>query len=81
MIFTHINIKQDQSGKDRVHDYKKQIIPISMIILKFYLLETERERKRRRLHAGIATWDSILGLQDHALGGRQNHFFLQVLNH
>ena len=35
--------------------------------------ETEREaeaqgRGRSRLHAGSPMWDSILGLQDHALG-------------
>ena len=32
-------------------------------------------RGRSRLHAGGPTWDSILGLQDHALGRRQapNH--------
>ena len=28
-------------------------------------------RERSRLHAGRQTWDSILGLQDHALGQRQ----------
>ena len=28
-------------------------------------------RGRSRLHAGSLTWDSILGLQDHTLGGRQ----------
>ena len=39
--------------------------------------ERERERSRdtgrgrRRLHAGSPTWDSIPGLQDHALGQRQ----------
>ena len=41
--------------------------------------ETERERERgrdtgrgrSRLHAGSPMWDSILGLQDHALGQRQ----------
>ena len=40
---------------------------------------TERERERdrdtgggrSRLHAGSLTWDSILGLQDQALGQRQ----------
>ena len=44
--------------------------------------DTERERERERergrdtgrgrsrLHAGSPTWDSILGLQDLALGGR-----------
>ena len=31
-----------------------------------YLLETERETGR-----GSPTWDSILGLQDHTLGGRR----------
>ena len=47
---------------------------------RFYLFihETERERERERgrdtsrgrsrLHAGSLTWDSNLGLQDHALG-------------
>ena len=43
--------------------------------------DIERERKRRRgrdtgrgssrLHGGSSTWDSIQGLQDHALGYRQ----------
>ena len=28
-------------------------------------------RERSRLHAGSLMWDSILGLQDHALGRRQ----------
>ena len=31
----------------------------------------ERGRGRSRLHAGSLMWDSILGLQDHALGQRQ----------
>ena len=51
----------------------------------FYLFihdrQTERKRERERgrntgrgrsrLHAGSPMWDSILGLQDHALGQRQ----------
>ena len=51
---------------------------IKCFFLRFYLLiherhrETERGRDtgrgRSRLHAGSLTWDSILGLQDHALG-------------
>ena len=32
-------------------------------------------RERSRLPSGIPMWDSIPGLQDHALGGRQ------ALNH
>ena len=43
------------------------------------MIVTEREREghrdigrgRSRLHAGSLTWDSIPGLQDHALGQRQ----------
>ena len=30
--------------------------------------ETDTGRGRSWLHAGNLTWDSILGLQDHALG-------------
>ena len=34
--------------------------------------ERQRHRQRRsRLHAGSLMWNSIPGLQDHALGGRQ----------
>ena len=50
---------------------------IFLKIFFIYLFMTERERDRdtgrgrSRLHAGSLTWDSILGLQDHALGGRQ----------
>ena len=50
-------------------------------ILFIYSWETQRERSRdtdwgrSSLHAGRPMWDSILGLQDHALGWRQ------VLNH
>ena len=54
---------------------------ISNIFKRFYLFIHERHRKkergkdtgrgRSRLHAGRLTWDSILGLQDHALGRRQ----------
>ena len=50
-----------------------------------YLFMRDRERKRgrdidigrgrSRLHAGSLMWDSILELQDHALGRRQ------TLNH
>ena len=50
-----------------------------------FMTDAERERERERsrdtgrgrsrLHAGSLTWDSILGLQDHALGQRQ------ALNH
>ena len=44
-----------------------------------FMIVTHRERERgrdtgrgrSRLHAGSPTWDSILGLQDHALGQRQ----------
>ena len=51
---------------------------------RFYLFihETERERERgrgrSRLHAGSLMWDSIPGLQDHALGPRQ---VLKPLSH
>ena len=46
------------------------------IFLRFYLFIQERERERgrdigrerSRLHADSLMWDSILGLQDHALG-------------
>ena len=44
------------------------------IFLRFYLFihentqRGERGRGRNRLHAGSLTWDSILGLQDQALG-------------
>ena len=38
--------------------------------------ERERDRDtgrgRSRLHAGSLTWNSIPGLQDHALGGREH---------
>ena len=40
-----------------------------------FMRDTQREaetgRGRSRLHAGSPMWDSILGLQDHALGRRQ----------
>ena len=42
-----------------------------------FMKDTEGERgrdtgrRRSRLHAGSPMWDSILGLQDHALGRRQ----------
>ena len=42
-----------------------------------YLFMRDRERgrdmgrRRSRLHAGSLIWDSIPGLQDHALGRRQ----------
>ena len=32
---------------------------------------TQQGRGRSRLHAGSPVWDSIPGLQDHALGQRQ----------
>ena len=41
------------------------------------MIDIERERGRdtgggrSKLHAGSPTWDSILGLQDHALGQTQ----------
>ena len=51
-----------------------------------YLFMRDRERGRdsgrgrSRLHAGSLMWDSILGLQDHALGRRQrlNCWAIQV---
>ena len=53
-----------------------------------YLFMKDRERERgrdigrgrSRLHAGSPMWDSILGLQDHALGQRQplNHWATQA---
>ena len=59
---------------------------VFIFFLKFYLFihdryrERERQRERSRLHAGSPTRDSILSLQDHALGGRQvpNHWATQV---
>ena len=59
-------------------------LPLLQGFLKKYLFtyETQRERERERergrdtgrgrsrLHAGSSMWDSILGLQDHALGQR-----------
>ena len=33
-----------------------------------FMRERERGRGRSRLHAGSPMWDSIPGLQDHALG-------------
>ena len=43
-----------------------------IFFLRFYLFIHERQRERgrgrSRLHAGGPTWDSIPGLQDHALG-------------
>ena len=53
-------------------------------ILFIYSCVRERERQstgrgRSRLHAGSPMWDSIPGLQDHALGRRQalNHWATQ----
>ena len=42
--------------------------------------QRRRQRERSRLQAGSPMWDSIPGLQDHALGGRQtlNHWATQV---
>ena len=45
-----------------------------MLFIYLFMSDTERERGRdtgrgrSRLHAGSPTWDSILGLQDQALG-------------
>ena len=61
-------------------------------IVFIYSLETQKERERKRererdegrgrsrLHAGNSMWDSIPGLQDHALGRRQtlNHWAIQA---
>ena len=48
-----------------------------LFFLRFYLFIHERQRKRgrhigrgRRLHAGSSMWDSILGVQGHALSRR-----------
>ena len=62
---------------------KKELISLSLIFFNFYLFmivthrERERERERERQRhkqapcTGSPTWDSILGLQDRALGQRQ----------
>ena len=34
--------------------------------------QTDTDRGRSRLHAGSPAWDSILGLQDQALGPRRH---------
>ena len=47
-------------------------VRLTFIFKRFYLLmrhrQRERQRETSRLHAGSLTWDSIPGLQDHALG-------------
>ena len=46
---------------------------IDLFIETHRVRERERGRERSRLHAESPTWDSIQGLQDHALGCRLNH--------
>ena len=63
--------------QDSIYPYL--IFSFSFFFLRFYFFihdrHTQRGRDRSRLHAGSPTWDSIPGLQDHALGLRQapNH--------
>ena len=42
----------------------------SLSLKRFYLFMRDTERQRRR-QRGSLMWDSILGLQDHGLSGRQ----------
>ena len=59
--------------KDKMHDFKNIFLKD---FISLFMIDTERERERgrdtgrgrSRLHAGSPTQDSILGLQDHALG-------------
>ena len=62
------------------YNYIQCIINKTTFFLRFYLFMRDRERERKReaeaqrkskLHAGSLMRDSILGLQDHALGWRQ----------
>ena len=60
--------------------FEKKIVFLKIFIY-IFMRDTEREggrdtgRGRSRLHPGSPMWDSIPGLQDHALGQRQapNH--------
>ena len=60
-----------------------ELLNIFKDLIYSFMRDTERERERgrdvgrerSRLHVESPMWDSILGLQDHALGQRQ------ALNH
>ena len=54
------NIIDEMEFKDKKRSFKQYFIYLFMI-------DRERGRGRRRLHAGSQTWDLIPGLQDHAL--------------
>ena len=54
------------------------IIIVFKYFIYLFMRDTERKRERQgtgrgrsRFHAGSPMWDSILGLQDYYLGGRQ----------
>ena len=71
---THIN----QTHEKLVCELEGEIIVYFYFLKDFiYLImrarerEAETGRERSRLHAGSPMWDSILGLQDEALGRRQ----------
>ena len=77
------------SPETPVTSFKICIPPTTVFFLKiFYLFIHERHRERARdtgrgrsrLYSGSPMWDSILGLQDHALGRKQalNHWATQV---
>ena len=60
-----LGVRAVEAGRPRSHFENHDMVALS---------HTERERGRdtgrgrSRLHAGTPTWDSIPGLQDHALG-------------
>ena len=56
---------------------KEKLIPLFFFkdFIYLFIRDTQRGRdtgrRRSRLHVGSLMWDSISGLQDHALGRRQ----------
>ena len=71
-MFNMLDLRKAKSYTNSFKKIKKDFMYLS-------IRETERCRERgrdtgrgrSRLHAGSPTWDSILGLQDQALGQRQ----------
>ena len=70
-----LEIRGSQEISDKLSFYRYAFFKKIHSFIHSFIRDTERGRDtgggRSRLHAGSPTWDSILGLQDHALSWRQ----------
>ena len=78
-VFQYVVPPSNINEEDSIYPENHLLLHLSGLfnfLKKFYLFMRDREREadisreRSRLHAGSPMWELILGLRDHALGGK-----------